>query len=703
MVPTDKAGLRRELIQIVTAHEWESSVSDELLAALDVPDSWRPPRSGSVHVDERADLPSLLDRRYYERQAGKTFPDDRSALRHYEEVGARELLDPSPYFDTEFYFAQAPELQVSGMNPLEHYAREAPQNRSHRPNPLFGNGYYRELSGADMPAVGANPLLHYLAVGARLGRPASAEHGQILRACGLGVRSALSRGQGKDRVVFFMGGGWPPEVLIALRELVLDRGLAPTLVFAPGAPVPRELADQAGVVDLGEFNSISGLDRPSAIGFLAHSLASREPNAVFTELEDVVLPTHECGVPVYGIVPAADGTKRWSDVEWLSDLVERLIVPSSDWFHRLGECRDAYPTNVALGRNSAPGKSHSATEPSTASFAESILALACRDGVLTVDNGHARGSAPTRRVVVLCSDWGLSGVNSAMAAVGRELRSRGWDLELLFTRDQAFVEQSAGSRESLPDLPYRYLEKGGQGLEVMWQRLIGDLAETAPCIALVAYDFFGNSVVPALSNDIGVVMWAQADDGDYYEQAYRLGRYCNAIVCVSSRIRDQLGVIHAGIGERAHVIHNTSVKEADVFPRKAQRSGTLRIVYTGLARSVPEAGARFRRTRRRTEVTRSGLHNRPHRLGAARTRRGRDAAPAARGPACRGWDSSYARAPVAAGCSSTSSAPATFSSCSRTSRVYRCPSSRRWRQAASPWWQRWRAASRRCSSRTRTA
>ena len=350
MVPTDKAGLRRELIQIVTAHEWESSVSDELLAALDVPDSWRPPRSGSVHVDERADLPSLLDRRYYERQAGKTFPDDRSALRHYEEVGARELLDPSPYFDTEFYFAQAPELQVSGMNPLEHYAREAPQNRSHRPNPLFGNGYYRELSGADMPAVGANPLLHYLAVGARLGRPASAEHGQILRACGLGVRSALSRGQGKDRVVFFMGGGWPPEVLIALRELVLDRGLAPTLVFAPGAPVPRELADQAGVVDLGQFNSISGLDRPSAIGFLAHSLASREPNAVFTELEDVVLPTHECGVPVYGIVPAADGTKRWSDVEWLSDLVERLIVPSSDWFHRLGECRDAYPTNVALRR-----------------------------------------------------------------------------------------------------------------------------------------------------------------------------------------------------------------------------------------------------------------------------------------------------------------------------------------------------------------
>ena len=188
----------------------------------------------------------------------------------------------------------------------------------------------------------------------------------------------------------------------------------------------------------------------------------------------------------------------------------------------------------------------------------------------------------TRRIVVLCSDWGLSGVNSAMETVGKELRSRGWDFELLFTRDPAFVEKSAGSRKCLPDLPFRYLDRGGgAGVEVMWQRLIAELEDAAPCIVLIAYDFFGNSVVPALANDLGVVMWAQADDGDYYEQAYRLGRYCNAIVCVSGRIREQVTSIHPGIGERAHVIHNTSIADADVLPRQPRRSDKLRIVYTG--------------------------------------------------------------------------------------------------------------------------
>ena len=76
-------------------------------------------------------------------------------------------------------------------------------------------------------------------------------------------------------------------------------------------------------------------------------------------------------------------------------------------------------------------------------------------------------------------------------------------------------------------------------------------------------------------------MWAQADDGDYYEQTYRLGRYCNAIVCVSNRIREQVTAIHPGIAERAHVIHNTSIAAADVLPRVPRRSDKLRIVYTG--------------------------------------------------------------------------------------------------------------------------
>ena len=524
----------------------------------------------------RGDQLLLLDRPYYERQAGVTFRDDEAALRHYAEVGAAQLLDPSPYFDTDFYFAQGPDLLARGIDPLEHYAREAAQNRAYRPNPLFGNGFYLDGNPA-VRTTGANPLVHYLEVGVCLGNPASPQHAQILRACGLGSQRVLLRDRAADQLVFFVAGGWPPGLLIAVRDAVLDDGLEPLVVFGVGSGVPQRLLGEPGVVDLAQFEGAEELARPSALRLLARSLASQRPRAVFTELQEAVLPTHQCGVPVYAVLPDAEEASAWSEVEWLADLAERVIIPSSDWFHRLGTGRDTYPTNIALRRLSpSDGPSAAVT------FARSILDLAHRDGVLRSEKVPPVAAISTRRIVVVCSDWGLSGVNSAVEAVGRELRSRDWDLELLFTRDAAFVEESAGSRKCLPELPHRFLDRrGGSGVEVMWQRLIAELNDAGPCIVLIAYDFFGNSVVPALTNDVGVVMWAQADDGDYYEQAYRLGRYCNAIVCVSSQIREQVDSIHPGIGERAHVIHNTSVSDADVLPRQARRSDRLRIVYTG--------------------------------------------------------------------------------------------------------------------------
>jgi glycosyltransferase involved in cell wall biosynthesis/predicted O-methyltransferase YrrM len=580
MVPTEKSGLRDELLRIVAAHGWESDVPDDLLRALAVPDTGRPSPPVPERGDTPVDLSRLLDRSFYERQAGEAFPDDESALRHYAEHGARRLLDPSPYFDTEFYFAQGPELLEAGVNPLEHYAHEAPEDRAHRPNPLFGGGYYFEKTPSARTGS-VNPLLHYLEVGARLGQAASEEHLRLLRACGLGSGNLLARSRRKNRVVYFGAGGWPPEVLVALRELLLEQGLTPTFVFAGGSSAPRALAGEDGIVDLGQFG-VRGLERPSALRFLARSLAARQPNVVFTELSDVVGPSRECGVPVYAVLPADETIDGWGEAAAsLADLVERVIVPSSESFHRLRTSRDANPTNVALRAYSPGATQESPTGPSAArAFARSILDLARRDGFMVVDDGKA--SLPsTRRVVVLCSDWGLSGVNSAMEAVGKELRSRGWDLELLFTRDQSFVEESAGPSGGLPDLPYRYLDRGGAGVELMWQQLIDDLADAAPCILLIAYDFFGNSVVPALTNDIGVVMWAQADDGDYYEQAYRLGRYCNAIICVSSRIREKVASIHPGIGDRTRVIHNTSIRDADILPRAPRSSDRLRIIYTG--------------------------------------------------------------------------------------------------------------------------
>src|SRR5436190_1800278 len=133
----------------------------------------------------------------------------------------------------------------------------------------------------------------------------------------------------------------------------------------------------------------------------------------------------------------------------------------------------------------------------------------------------------------------------------------------------------------MPSIPYRYLERDLPGLEGMWAALIADLEQRAPCMLFMAYDFFGNGVAPALTDAVGVVSWVQADDGDYHEQAYRLGRYCNAVVCVSEALQAKVEDLNPVIGARTHVIQNSSVSESDVLSKRDRRAETMRIAYTG--------------------------------------------------------------------------------------------------------------------------
>jgi glycosyltransferase involved in cell wall biosynthesis len=110
---------------------------------------------------------------------------------------------------------------------------------------------------------------------------------------------------------------------------------------------------------------------------------------------------------------------------------------------------------------------------------------------------------------------------------------------------------------------------------------MGELESQSPCILFMAYDFLANSVAPALSENVGIVSWVQADDNDYYEQAYRLGRYCNAVICVSELLRERVRELNPVIGARTHVIHNSSVRQSDVARRRPRRGEKLRLIYTG--------------------------------------------------------------------------------------------------------------------------
>ena len=133
----------------------------------------------------------------------------------------------------------------------------------------------------------------------------------------------------------------------------------------------------------------------------------------------------------------------------------------------------------------------------------------------------------------------------------------------------------------MPALPYRWLRRRRVGVEGLWEALISDLESRAPALVLTSYDFLANGVISALTDRIGLVMWVQADDGDYYEQAYRLGRYCDAIVGVSESIRNKIVRLNPGLAQHTHAIANSSVQERDIIGRRPPRSGTLRMVYAG--------------------------------------------------------------------------------------------------------------------------
>ena len=101
-------------------------------------------------------------------------------------------------------------------------------------------------------------------------------------------------------------------------------------------------------------------------------------------------------------------------------------------------------------------------------YAQSIMDLARRDFSLDekISISDARPSTQTRRVVVPCSDWSISGVNAALHAVGTQLMRRGWDVKLLFTRNaETVLASTGGRREALPNLPHSSVPDGRSAAE----------------------------------------------------------------------------------------------------------------------------------------------------------------------------------------------------------------------------------------------
>ena len=572
-------------------------------------------------LDERTreTVHALVDVEFYSARSGRQFRSVEEALLHYMEEGATVGLDPHPLFDTPYYLAKNPDVRVTGINPLIHFARYAPErlqdpnryfdtayyyfqgpglrtsganalvhyvqnanaNMAYAPNPLFGNGYYL-TAYPDVRAAGMNPLAHYLRDGWREGRFASHHHQTMVEELRRSARSALLRGNWKDgSVLLFASQGREGDELSLLARvasvLAAEHHLEATLVVLRGGP--RIQAGDAKVLVLEDYTTAKDVLRPSALRMLAKTLVAGQPLFALTDVPDVLEGLADAAVPSYFV---AFGTEDSEGLQAAVTLARRLLFTSSRAFENAGEQLGVYPTDVAL-RPAPAATSRPEGGTHREEYVQSLLELAERDFGLEPRTSAAVGSSRggARKIVIPCSDWTVSGVNASLEAVGAQLVERGWDVEVVFTRDKEFVLETAHDEAHLPRLPYRFLERRNRGVEGMWEALVAYLEQSAPCIVFMAYDFIANSVVPALTDDVAAVAWVQADDGDYYEQAYRLGRYCNSVVCVSEHIRERVAGLNPAIAERAVVIHNSSVSEREVVARRRRRRRQMRLVYTG--------------------------------------------------------------------------------------------------------------------------
>lgn len=149
-----------------------------------------------VGAAEGANPHPLFDVRFYVGQSEDLAVGGENPLIHYLRTGWREGLEPHPLFAGAWYAAQNPQAAKAGVAPLLHYVTtgaaegldphplfEAHAYRRLRageplsdflirggrelksPTPHFRPAYYLEREGGS-PEARANPLLHYLTVGA---------------------------------------------------------------------------------------------------------------------------------------------------------------------------------------------------------------------------------------------------------------------------------------------------------------------------------------------------------------------------------------------------------------------------------------------------------------------------------------------------------------------------------------------------------
>jgi glycosyltransferase involved in cell wall biosynthesis len=106
---------------------------------------------------------------FYRKAAGGT--SGLTPLGHFVAYGLPRGLAPTPLFDRAWYLENNPDVRRAGFDPFLHFVVSGDRD-GRSPGPLFDSAWYW-MNNVDARDEGMEPLRHYLAIGARQGRDPS--------------------------------------------------------------------------------------------------------------------------------------------------------------------------------------------------------------------------------------------------------------------------------------------------------------------------------------------------------------------------------------------------------------------------------------------------------------------------------------------------------------------------------------------------
>ena len=181
-----------------------------------------------------------------------------------------------------------------------------------------------------------------------------------------------------------------------------------------------------------------------------------------------------------------------------------------------------------------------------------------------------------KRILFTLPAWNVSGVNTFVENLIRELLDRNYDASILFTtRDPDRIEAN-----QMPDVPYRFLASKTLPPDETRRQLNDYICANAPCVFVPNYDYVASSITDRLPANVGVMGVLHCDEDEHYLHAYRMGHYWDAMVAVSHTIASRILKLNPVFEDRLTTIpYGVAVPESR--PPQNTYASAIRIAYCG--------------------------------------------------------------------------------------------------------------------------